>query len=116
MSFQLKRAYEDPGPDDGLRILVDRLWPRGVSKETLKLDEWLKEISPSDELRKRFHNNPKAFDEFKKHYFSELEDKNDLVEDLLERSRNQTVTLIYAAKNRERNNAVALKEYLESKN
>lgn len=114
MPFQLKRAYDEPAPDDGRRILVDRLWPRGVKKEVLKLDKWMKEIAPSTELRKRYHGKTGAFEEFKMRYFDELKQKDELVEQLLEQGRNRTVTLIYAAKDREQNNAVALSEYLQT--
>ncbi|MDX1618364.1 MAG: DUF488 family protein [Balneolaceae bacterium] len=111
----MKRAYDDPEPDDGLRILVDRLWPRGVSKERLQLDEWLKELSPSGELRKKFHREPANFEEFKTDYFKELRERKELADRLRRQAREQTVTLIYAAKNEEQNNAVALKEFLEEK-
>ncbi|MGA9534118.1 MAG: DUF488 domain-containing protein [Anaerolineales bacterium] len=112
MTIQLKRAYDDPEPSDGLRILVDRLWPRGVSKERAQLDFWAKEVSPSNELRKTFGHDADRWDAFKRSYFAELDSHPEAVRDLLERIEGQQATLIYAAKGRERNNAVALREYL----
>jgi len=114
--IQIKRAYDEVEKDDGYRVLVDRLWPRGISKEKLNLDEWLKDIAPSDELRKWIHSNPKKFDEFVHKYHAELDQKDQLVTKLKELTeKDQKVTLIYASKNREQNNAVVLKEYLEEK-
>ena len=108
-----KRIYEDPANNDGYRVLVDRLWPRGVSKEKAKLDEWMKEIAPTDELRKWFDHDPDKFDEFKKRYKKELEDKSDLIEQLVEKSEEKKVTLLYGAKDEQNNQAVVLKELLE---
>lgn len=100
--------------DDGYRILIDRLWPRGISKEELRHDVWLKEIAPSDELRQWFDHDPEKFDEFKRRYKSEL-DSNDQTQRLLSICQTKDiVTLIYAAKDRTHNNANVLKEYLES--
>lgn len=115
MTIQVKRVYDPPSKDDGLRILVDRLWPRGLSKASLKLDEWMKEIAPSNELRKRFGHHEGKWEEFQKLYFKELDAHPELVEKLIQMSRAGKVTLLFAAKNTEQNNAAALKNYLERK-
>jgi len=115
MQVWLKRAYEKPGNQDGVRILVDRIWPRGVSKEELLLDSWLKEIAPSAELRKWFGHDPERWDEFKHRFFAELDGRKEPVEKLFSRVKKGRVTLIFAAQDEEHNNAVALKEYLEAK-
>ena len=111
--FQIKRIYEDSADSDGYRILVDRLWPRGVSKEDAQLDDWMKEIAPSPELRKWFDHDPDRFNDFKKRYETELSDRKKPVERLTETSREQSVTLLYAAKDETHNHAIVLKEYLE---
>ncbi|OPY05473.1 MAG: hypothetical protein A4E66_02434 [Syntrophus sp. PtaB.Bin001] len=113
MSIRLKRAYEVPQDDDGFRILVDRLWPRGVARDSARIDLWLKEIAPGDELRKWFAHEPAKWTEFRDRYFHELDDNPDAVGQLVKHVRRGSVTLIYGAKDREHNNAVALKEYLE---
>lgn len=113
MKIQLKRVYESPAPDDGSRILVDRLWPRGLSKEKARVDRWLKEVSPSNELRRRFHGNPERWDEFRESYFGELDGQPEAVDELLARARKGAVTLLFASKDETHNNAKALKEYLE---
>jgi uncharacterized protein YeaO (DUF488 family) len=115
MRIGLKRAYATPGKDDGLRILVDRIWPRGISKDALKLDAWLREIAPSGELRKWFGHDPEKWAEFKRRYFIELDGKNELLSELMAKVRQGTVTLVYAAQDETHNNAVALKEYFETK-
>ncbi len=115
MTFQIKRVYEPPSKDDGLRILVDRLWPRGLSKAPLKLDDWMKELAPSNELRKRFGHHEGNWEEFQELYFKELDGQSDVVEQLIQKSRTRKVTLLFAAKDTEHNNAVALKNYLERK-
>ncbi|HEX2697945.1 MAG TPA: DUF488 domain-containing protein [Anaerolineales bacterium] len=115
MSIEIKRVYEPPSKDDGLRILVDRLWPRGMSKASLQLDEWLKDLAPSNELRKRFRHHEGKWEEFQKLYFKELDLHPELVEQLIKKSRAGKVTLLFAAKDTEHNNAVALKNYLERK-
>lgn len=95
--------------DDGFRILVDRLWPRGMSKEKAKVDLWLKEIAPSDELRKRFCHDPKKWVEFKKKYEIKLKNKTEFLHKIKQAEKdNKTVTLVYSAKDEEHNNAVAL--------
>lgn len=113
MKIFLKRAYEDPGPKDGVRVLVDRLWPRGVSKKEAAIDLWLKEIAPSNELRRSFAHDPSRWEDFRKSYFAELDTRPDLVAILREKSAAGAVTLVFAARDEQRNNAVALKEYLQ---
>jgi uncharacterized protein YeaO (DUF488 family) len=111
--IKIKRAYDPIEKSDGFRILVDRLWPRGISKAEAHFDLWLKEIAPSTELRNWYKHDPKKWPEFTKRYFSELHDKKELVDTILEQAKKHTVTLIYSAKEEEHNNAVALKKYLE---
>jgi uncharacterized protein YeaO (DUF488 family) len=110
--LKIKRIYDPASPEDGKRILIDRLWPRGVKKDELKIDEWLKEIAPSDELRKWFSHDPSKYQEFKKRYTKELEQKKGLVEQIRNEARKGTVTLLFSAKDTEHNNATALKELL----
>lgn len=112
MTIRIKRAYDPPSPADGTRILVDRLWPRGLSKEKLKLDAWMKDLAPSNELRKRFHHDATKWQEFQKYYFNELAQQPELVAELRKKARRGTVTLIYAAHDEVHNNAAALKRYL----
>jgi uncharacterized protein YeaO (DUF488 family) len=114
MAIRLKRAYEPPAPDDGYRVLVDRLWPRGVSKKAARVDLWLKEIAPSVALRKWFSHDPAKWSKFRARYSRELEQKREAVEQLMEHVRRGTVTLVYGAKDEEHNDAVALKEFLRS--
>ncbi len=112
MSIVLKRIYEVPSADDGYRILVDRLWPRGISKEKAQLDEWDKEITPSDELRKWFHADRSQWAEFRKRYLAELKKHRDKLRPLAERAIKGRVTLLFAAADSERNHATVLKQYL----
>ncbi len=115
MVIKLKRAYEAPASDDGYRILVDRLWPRGVSKNSARIDLWLKGIAPSPMLRKWFGHDPLKWSEFRDRYFRELDKNPEVVEQLNELVRHSmAVTLVYGAKDQEHNHAVALKEYLEA--
>ena len=114
MPIRLKRAYDEIGADDGIRILVDRIWPRGVSKKDLQLDKWMKEIAPSDKLRQWFDHDPEKFEEFRRRYQQELDSNGERVRRLAEIARNQDLTLVYGAKDREHNHAVVLKEYLEN--
>jgi uncharacterized protein YeaO (DUF488 family) len=109
--IQVKRIYEDPSPDDGVRVLVDRLWPRGLSRDDAKIDLWLKEIAPSDTLRKWFDHDEKKWAEFKTRYFKELDEKEE-IPDLISQSSKKRMTLLYGARDEKHNNAVALKEYL----
>jgi uncharacterized protein YeaO (DUF488 family) len=111
--IRLKRAYEKPDGPDGYRVLVDRLWPRGVTKEAAALVEWAKEVAPSDGLRQEFHGHPERWEEFRERYWAELDGKEELVARLRERAAGGTLTLVYAARDEERNNALALREYLE---
>ena len=112
--YKIKRAYQDPEDDDGFRVLVDRLWPRGVSKINAKIDLWMKEIAPSNELRKWFGHDPERWDEFKNKYLLELNDKKELIKQLKSIGKiNQTVTLVYSAKDEAHNNAVVVMELLE---
>ena len=110
---RLKRAYDGPSRNDGYRILVDRLWPRGVAKDDLQVDLWLKDIAPSTQLRKWFGHEPGKWDEFRKRYFQELTDKEEAVEGVRDKMKHHRVTFVYSARDREFNNAVALKEYVE---
>lgn len=110
---KIKRVYELPSPADGRRILVDRLWPRGLSRERAGIHEWAKEVAPSDRLRRWFGHDPKKWAEFEKRYQEELLQHGTLLEELARRARRQTVTLLYGARDSEHNNAVVLKELLE---
>jgi uncharacterized protein YeaO (DUF488 family) len=111
--LRLKRAYQPPAEEDGRRILVDRLWPRGVSKKEAHIDFWMKSIAPSDGLRKSFGHTPDKWPEFKQRYFEELDRMPAEIGELLNEARRGVVTLIFAARDETHNNAVALKEYLE---
>jgi uncharacterized protein YeaO (DUF488 family) len=115
MAIQLKRAYEKPAKNDGFRVLVDRLWPRGLKKDQAKIDLWLKEIAPSSELRNWFGHDPERWKEFKKRYNHELADYREELESLAIKARRGRVTLVYGAKDTEHNNAVVLQEYIERK-
>lgn len=110
--MEIKRIYEAASEDDGFRILVDRLWPRGLRKEKAKVNLWLKEIAPSNDLRKWFSHDPGKWEEFKERYFEELEDKKDLIDLILKKTEEGKITLLYQAKDEKFNNAIALKEYL----
>jgi uncharacterized protein YeaO (DUF488 family) len=109
---KLKRAYEPADLGDGFRILVDRLWPRGVSKEKAKIDLWLREIAPSTELRKWFGHDPEKWDEFQERYRAELKDKGDLVDQIKAAASRRPITLIYSAHDEEHNDAVVLQKFL----
>jgi len=113
MGFRLKRIYDRPGRSDGHRVLVDRVWPRGLAKERAQIDDWLQEIAPSARLRKWFGHDPARWIEFKKRYARELQSHREQVEPLAIKARKGTVTLLFGAKDIEHNNAVALKEFLE---
>lgn len=116
--LRIKRVYEPSAQDDGLRVLVDRLWPRGIAKEKACIDLWLKDIAPSDALRRLIHGDPTKWDEFVAAYQRELaqEPARTVAASLHERLLSQPVTLLYAARNEIRNNAVVLKEWLERAN
>ena len=110
----LKRAYEPAAKSDGKRVLVERLWPRGVKKEKLHLDGWMKDVAPSTRLRKWFDHDPEKWSEFRKRYFAELSAHSDSWHDLIE-SAPSRLTLVYSSHDQEHNNAVALREFLEKK-
>jgi uncharacterized protein YeaO (DUF488 family) len=105
--IKLKRAYDEVSKDDGQRILVERLWPRGSAKARASVDLWLKDVAPSSELRKWFGHDPDKWKEFRKRYYSELKERGDLIEMLKKKARNGTVTLVYAAKDKGHNVALA---------
>jgi uncharacterized protein YeaO (DUF488 family) len=116
MKINIKRVYEPASPEDGRRILVDRLWPRGLTKTDARIDYWAKNASPSNELRKRYkQHDPALWGEFKRQYFEELDFNPDAVQSLLDNVQSGRVTFLYGSKERERNNAVALREYVESR-
>lgn len=109
----IARAYDAPAPDGRFRVLVDRLWPRGVKKEHLKLDAWMKQVAPSAELRRWFNHDPQRWDKFRNRYFKELEANPDELAQLQGVAEKQSVLLLYGARDEKHNNAVALKEFLE---
>lgn len=111
--IKLKRIYDPPSEDDGKRILVDRLWPRGINKDKARIDEWLKDIAPSDELRKWYSHETSKWEEFKRRYKKELEEKEELLERLRNKAKKETITLLFAARDVEHNNAVVLREIIE---
>jgi uncharacterized protein YeaO (DUF488 family) len=110
--MKIKRVYEKPEKDDGIRILVDRLWPRGLTKEKAAIDLWLKDIAPSTELRKWFDHDPEKWKEFRKRYSDELKKNEEQVSRLKDQMKKGTVTLVYGAKDEEHNEALVLKELL----
>lgn len=113
--IKVKRAYEEPAAEDGRRFLVDRLWPRGVKKEALQMEGWFREVAPSDALRRWFDHDPERWQELKRRYAEELDAKPDAWRPLLEAARQGDVTLVYAARDEEHNNAMALRAYLQEK-
>lgn len=113
--IKVKRVYDPPAPDDGRRFLVDRLWPRGVRKEALQIDGWLRDVAPSDALRKWFGHDPAKWDEFRQRYFAELEAKPESWQPLLQAAQEGDITLLYSARDEAHNNAVALKAFLEAR-
>jgi len=114
MSMKIRRVYDPPEQADGCRILVDRLWPRGLNKEEAHIDVWLRDIAPSNGLRTWFSHDPKKWPEFRDRYFKELQEKKELTEVIKSRARQGNVTLVYAAKDEYYNNAVCLKEFMGS--
>jgi uncharacterized protein YeaO (DUF488 family) len=112
LDVRVKRIYAPPGKDDGYRVLVDRLWPRGASRERAHLDEWAKELAPSDELRRWFAHDPARFAEFRRRYRAELSPHADQLADLRRRAKSGPLTIVYAARDEEHNNAVVLAELL----
>jgi len=113
--IKVKRVYDPVEPDDGRRFLVERLWPRGVKKDALRLDGWLKEVAPSDRLRRWFGHDPRKWEAFRQRYFAELEARPEAWRPLLEAARMGTVTLLFSARDIAHNNAVALREFLEER-
>jgi uncharacterized protein YeaO (DUF488 family) len=113
--FRLKRIYEAPSAEDGYRVLVDGIWPRGLRKADVRIDEWQREIAPSAELRRWYGHEPAKWGTFRARYFAELREKPELPEGLRERGRSGTVTLLFAARDQERSNAAALKAFLETR-
>jgi len=114
-AITLKRVYQKADAEDGARFLVERLWPRGMKKDSLQLTAWLKEAAPSTELRKWFNHDPSKWSQFRRRYFAELETRLDALEPLMQAAANGKVTLVYSSHDEEHNNAVALKGFLESK-
>lgn len=112
MNVRLKRAYEPAAPSDGYRVLIDRLWPRGVSRERAKLDEWDRKLPPSTELRQWFGHEPSRFEEFRRRYIEELRSERPRLAELRRRARHGTLTLVYSARDNEHNDAVVLAEVL----
>ncbi|HEY6321943.1 MAG TPA: DUF488 domain-containing protein [Thermoanaerobaculia bacterium] len=110
--IHLKRAYEEATPADGQRILVERLWPRGLTKARVAVDLWLKDVAPSPELRKWFGHDPARWKEFEQRYWKELTAKQEAVAVLVSKARRGTITLVYAARDEEHNSALVLKEFL----
>ena len=115
MRIRIKRAFEDATPSDGTRVLIDRLWPRGISKERAAIDLWAKECSPSNELRKWYRHDVEKWPEFKRRYYAELEDQAEGVAAVLAAVKGSTLTLVFSSKELEWNNARAFKEYLEAR-
>ena len=115
MAIKIKRAYEPPSKSDGARILIDGLWPRGVTKEKAEIAEWMKEVAVSAALRKWFSHDPAKWPEFRKRYRAELARNPGAMARLREMARKGTLTIVYAAKDEEHNNAVVLKEFLENR-
>lgn len=112
MSVSLKRVYDKPSADDGYRVLVDRIWPRGIAKEALRADEWLREVAPSSGLRKAFHAGDLSWDEFRRAYLMELRDHRETLRPLAEKAASAPVTLLFSARDEQHNNAVVLRQYL----
>jgi uncharacterized protein YeaO (DUF488 family) len=113
--IQIKRVYDEPESSDGKRFLVERLWPRGMKKEKLKMDSWVKDVAPSHELRQWFNHDPERWEEFQRRYRKELENHEEAWGMILEAGKTGNVTLIYSARDEQHNNAAALKKYLEEK-
>ncbi|WP_263355176.1 DUF488 domain-containing protein [Acidicapsa acidisoli] len=112
--IKIKRVYDTVDVEDGTRFLVDRLWPRGVGKDEMKVDTWLKDVAPSTELRKWFGHDPTKWSEFRRHYFSELRTNPNVWQPIVEAEKKGAVTLLYGAKDETYNNAVALREFLNA--
>ena len=113
--IKAKRVYDKQEADDGFRVLVDRVWPRGLKKNNIKIDLWQKDIAPSTSLRKWFNHDQRKWNEFKSRYYGELNDKQEIIKILLEKAENGIITLLYSSKEENYNNAIALKEFLDLK-
>ena len=109
---RIKRVYEPPGPDDGYRVLIDHIWPRGMTRQRARVDEWRRELAPSDELRRWFAHDPAKFDLFRTRYREELDLRCERVAELRQLAKRRPVTIVYAARDRDHNNAVVLAELL----
>jgi uncharacterized protein YeaO (DUF488 family) len=112
LNIRLKRAYEPPSPEDGVRVLVDRLWPRGLGKSEAAIDHWLKELAPSSELRRWFGHDPLKWAEFRRKYLAELSDRTELLRKLRQAAREGPLTLVYSARDQEHNQVVVLRDVL----
>ncbi|PQA89789.1 DUF488 domain-containing protein [Hyphococcus luteus] len=112
MDIKIRRAYDCVTSSDGYRVLVDRIWPRGLSKKELRIDCWMKDLAPSTPLRKWYGHDPKKWKQFKKRYFGELADHPDLIDELIALGQKSVITLVFAAKDQEHSNAAALRDYL----
>ncbi len=115
MIIELKRIYDEPSSSDGVRVLVERLWPRGISKEKARVDIWLKDAAPSTELRKWFNHDKEKWEEFKKRYYLELDQNPESLKPLLDLAESSEITFIYASKEEQFNNASALRNYINLK-
>src|SRR4030095_12952537 len=113
MNIKIKRVYEQPNKDDGLRILVDRLWPRGLTKEKASVDLWLKEIAPSTELRKWFGHDPEKWNSFRRRYETEIRHNSELLKALKQKAKEGPISLVYGARDQKHNEALVLKQFLE---
>ena len=111
-NVKLKRAYEPPAADDGTRVLIDRLWPRGITKKHAAIDQWMKDIAPSTELRKWFGHDPARWDEFRRRYAHEVRQNTELLDQLRSLARQGPMTLVYSAHDEEHNDAVELRELI----
>jgi uncharacterized protein YeaO (DUF488 family) len=113
-NIEIKRVYESPSSTDGVRILIDRLWPRGIKKSKLIMDDWIKDLSPSPDLRKWFNHDPSKFKEFERRYIEELNENKKIRLPLIEKYLRDKITLLYAAHDPEINHAICLKNYLDN--
>lgn len=113
MNIKMKRVYDHPEKDDGMRILVDRLWPRGLTKKKASVDLWLKDVAPSTELRKWFAHDPEKWKRFRARYKTEIRNNHNLITALKQKAREGTITLIYGARDEKHNEALVLKQFLE---
>lgn len=115
MTVRIKRVYDVPADEDGCRVLVDRIWPRGLPKSEARIDRWLKEIAPSTELRRWFGHDPSRWNEFRSRYRGELEGSSALVQELVGKARSASLTLLFSARDQQHNQAVVLREWIEER-